>query len=248
MRYLALSSIFLALGLVLTPPALSQAENTFTAKPVVLDRDQVFVGKQSFRLLNAGQPAGQVEVHSTFTEDGLFVLHDHSSSPAMGVHEDLLAVLDANGFAPRRVTVSGTFGEQYLNLVWQWKGRRVLGQGDQFRFDSGIYSRHAMDTELPEGTLTRATILYLANAMALKPNAVIEVNWFNSLNGQVEAIKLTVAGSETITVPAGTFDAFKVELTGGTPGHTLYVTTDVPRRIVRFDITGTQLQLELESL
>ncbi len=30
--------------------------------------------------------------------------------------------------------------------------------------------------------------------------------------------QLKVTGSEKVTVPAGTFDAFKVEITGGGPG------------------------------
>ena len=67
-------------------------------------------------------------------------------------------------------------------------------------------------------------------------------------NGQIKPIKFAVGDPREVTVPAGTFEVFPVEQSGGQPGNTIYVTVAKPRRIVRFDVTGTSLQLQLLSL
>jgi hypothetical protein len=53
---------------------------------------------------------------------------------------------------------------------------------------------------------------------------------------QVKTFKLEVVGTEEVTVPAGTFTAYKVEITSaeGDPGsRTLWVATDGTRRMVK---------------
>jgi hypothetical protein len=50
---------------------------------------------------------------------------------------------------------------------------------------------------------------------------------------KVRAMQLTVAGSEKVTVPAGTFDTFRVELTSdaGANKSTMWITKDTRRAV-----------------
>ena len=49
----------------------------------------------------------------------------------------------------------------------------------------------------------------------------------------------------TATVPAGTFETYRVEQTGGEAPITLYVTTAAPHRIVRITFAGQPIEMVL---
>ena len=221
---------------------------TLQARPVVIDRTQAFVGKREFSVINDGKEAGMITVISRFTEDGHYLIHDHSVSEFLGVNEELMMLFNGETFAPIRVQVHGRFGPTYMDINWQWNDLSAIGQADTYNFDSGAYAHHDLSREMPAGTLTRGAALFLVNAMQLETGRAIELNWFNSQNGQIKPIKFAVESTQEITVPAGKFNAYRVVQTGGQPGNTLFVTVEKPRRIVRIDVTGTAMQLELLSL
>jgi hypothetical protein len=56
-------------------------------------------------------------------------------------------------------------------------------------------------------------------------------------------VQLEVVGSESVTVPAGTFDAFKVELSSGADGSktTMWVAKD-SRKVAKFVGVRPQMQ------
>jgi hypothetical protein len=54
-----------------------------------------------------------------------------------------------------------------------------------------------------------------------------------------------VAGVEDVTVPAGTFSAYRVEITGGQQPVTLFVSQETPRRVVKIQPTGQPIVIEL---
>ena len=75
---------------------------------------------------------------------------------------------------------------------------------------------------------------------------------FDAQAQQVRSVQLKVLGSESVTVPAGTFDAFKVEVvTTGGPTATEWVAKD-PRRVVKVvavlpQMNGATITLELQK-
>jgi hypothetical protein len=148
--------------------------------PVNIDREQAFVGKREFKIVNDGNEAGMITVHSRFTDAGHYLVHDHSASEAMGVEEELLMVLDGDSFAPVRVQVHGRFGPQYLDVNWEWQGQLANGKADTYNFETGAHAHHDLDRELPQDTLTRGAALFLANAMEVEAGKTIEFNWFNT--------------------------------------------------------------------
>ena len=77
------------------------------------------------------------------------------------------------------------------------------------------------------------------------PNAKFGVNAFDASTGTTKQLALSVAGTESVTVPAGTFPVYRVELAGSTPPMTFYVTTATPHRIVKMAMVGTPLEFVL---
>jgi dipeptidyl aminopeptidase/acylaminoacyl peptidase len=74
-------------------------------------------------------------------------------------------------------------------------------------------------------------------ALPLKPGYKTTYRTFNTQMRKVRLMSLEVTGTESVTVPAGTFDVFKIEIkplddeTGG--GGTVFVSEDDPRCLVR---------------
>jgi len=61
----------------------------------------------------------------------------------------------------------------------------------------------------------------------------------------VRQVTLAVTGTESVTVPAGTFEAYRVELTGGANAATLFITTAAPHHVVKIAPTGTPIEVVL---
>jgi hypothetical protein len=64
-------------------------------------------------------------------------------------------------------------------------------------------------------------------------------------DGSVKSYTLSVKSEESVTVPAGTFDTFVTEMTGGQQPITLYVTKAAPHRVVKFTLAGQPLEIVL---
>jgi hypothetical protein len=63
--------------------------------------------------------------------------------------------------------------------------------------------------------------------------------------GTVYTLSLKVNPPESVTVPAGTFDAYRIDITGGPQPLTMWVSTTTPRRIVKLAPGGQPVVLEL---
>ena len=71
------------------------------------------------------------------------------------------------------------------------------------------------------------------------------MNVFDASEGTTMPLTVEVAGVEEVTVPAGTFAAFRVEITGGQQPVTLYVSQDAPRRVLKMQPAGQPITIEL---
>jgi hypothetical protein len=79
----------------------------------------------------------------------------------------------------------------------------------------------------------------------LAEGASFSATVFDASEGSLKPYTIRVDGMETITVPAGSFEVFKVVVTGGPFPTAMYVTQAVPRRIVRIEIVGQPFVMEL---
>ena len=68
---------------------------------------------------------------------------------------------------------------------------------------------------------------------------------FLSGKGYVQPVTLAVKGTEQLTVPAGTFDVYRVELSGGQAAVAMFVTTDSTHRLIKIAPRGAPLEFVL---
>ena len=60
-------------------------------------------------------------------------------------------------------------------------------------------------------------------------------------------LALLVTGEESVTVPAGTFACWRVEMSGGPQGMTFYVTKSAPYLLVKYEMVGMPVAFELTA-
>lgn len=82
-------------------------------------------------------------------------------------------------------------------------------------------------------------------ALEWSPTASITLPVFLSGKGYAQPVTLAVRGTEQLTVPAGTFDVYRVELSGGQASVAMFVTTDATHRLVKIAPRGAPLEFVL---
>jgi dipeptidyl aminopeptidase/acylaminoacyl peptidase len=157
------------------------------------------------------------------TENGRPVWHLIDGSALMGQAIRDTFVVDRRSLAPvRRAIQQGpqafsiTYGEDVVTASLGPMGERT------FQHEGGVIGDGAA---LDLGLTT----------LPLAAGYQASFRTFNLMQGAVQPYTLTVTGTETVTVPAGTFETYVVETrpADGSPGATMWVRVDEPRVVVR---------------
>jgi len=153
-------------------------------------------------------------------------------------------VLDANDLSVKQVDQTGTAGGQQTAAHLTYGGGRVKGSATVPQ-QSGTPQSLAIDTTLAPGTYDDNALNVIVPALRLEPGKSFAVNVFSSTDGSARVFTVNVGAKESVTVPGGEFQAFKVEVSGGEAPFILYVSGDAPRRIVKLEIVGAPIVFEL---
>ena len=103
----------------------------------------------------------------------------------------------------------------------------------------------AVDATLPAGAIDDNAVQALVPAMKWAPGAKFALTIFSASKNAVRPATLTVTGTDKVTVPAGTFDAYRAELAGADQPITMYVTATAPYRVVKIAVAGSPLEIVL---
>ena len=104
-----------------------------------------------------------------------------------------------------------------------------------------------MDMEAPPGVVV-SDMLELAVWVAdLREGMSMELPVANIQSGTVENVTITVIGREEITVPAGTFDTWRVRVEGS-EAQTLWARVAAPHLVVQLQPAGQPILVQLSAL
>lgn len=101
------------------------------------------------------------------------------------------------------------------------------------------------DTTVVAGTIDENAITTIVPGLAWSKTAVFNIPVFSPGDGVAKTFTLRVTGTQSVTVPAGTFDAYVVEMSGGKLPVMLYVTTAPPYRLVKSAPVGPPIEIVL---
>lgn len=134
----------------------------------------------------------------------------------------------------------GEMGGQAMSVRVEYGDGRVTGEA-RVPGPAGMQDV-AVDAAVPAGVVDDNVLMALLPALPLEPGAAIEVPVFSAGTNSVTVYTMTVSDAEAVTVPAGTFDAYRVEVSGGAQPLLLDIGAD-DHRLLRLRITGAPMEL-----
>lgn len=210
---------------------------------VTLDPAHLVARRDSFQMTFQGNPIGGL-VRETKRDGARWVIRDVFAIPMAGMQQEGTITLDASSLEVLTRTEHGQVQGQTVAIDLTYADGRVSGSAT-IPQPGGTPKEIAVDTALAAGTFDSEALEALLPALPLAEGAVLTVNAFAAESGSVQPTTIRVAGIEQVTVPAGTFTTFRVEMQSGQEASTVFVTTDTPRRIVKMEVIGQPIALEL---
>lgn len=225
-------------GTPLTPADLAPGAAT-----VAFDGSQLTPRTDSMQVLIQGNPMG-AQTREYSREGDAIVIVERVQIPLMGMTQEGRMVLDATTLAIRSVDQTGQAGPQTTETHLTVENGRITGTA-QTPQPGGQPATAEVDTVFADGTIESNQLSAILPALPLADGASFALRVFNASEGTVKPYDIRVEPAEPVTVPAGTFEVFKVNVTGGQIPSAFYVTRDAPRRIVKIEVIGQPFVLEL---
>jgi zinc protease len=220
---------------------MSPADLTPSAEPVVLDRSQIVARSDSFQVLVQGNPFGSQVTSVQVAGDSIVFTRATTIGPFLNQRT---TVVFGSDLALRRTDQQGMIQQQRSDIHLTYSGGRVKGtvvvpQG------TGEPKSMTIDTTAAPGTVDDISVNLVLPALPLAEGKTFSVPVFSANDGATKVLTVRVAGIESVTVPAGTFQAYRLELAGMQVPIVCHVSTASPRRLLRVSSAGTPLVFEL---
>lgn len=208
------------------------------ASPLAVDPAQLVSRSDSFRVLVQGNPFG-TQVSTLVADSGLY----REETNIGGFVQQSTRVLFNPDWTVREVHQAGTIQGTALKTDLVYADGRVKGTAMAPQPNAPPKSL-TIDTTVVAGTIDDNALTVLTPALPLEAGKTFNVHMFVSGQGTAVPVTIKVNAPESVTVPAGTFEAYRIDVTGSQP-LTFWVTTAAPRRLVKLAPTGSPLVLEL---
>jgi len=219
----------------LAPPA--------PAGPIALDAAQFATRTDSSNVLLQGKAIGYTV--SDVRRSGDSLLYVERSSLGTGAFEQRTTVLlDPADGSVRQVDQVTAQQSQRAETHLTYAGGRVKGQSAAPQPDGSV-KRYDIDTVLPVGTLDENAVPFVVPALPLGPGRSFTLSCFTPSENSQKTLTFKVGGLESVTVPAGTFQAYRIAVTGSRVPFTMYVSTETPRRVLKTEFVGQPFVVEL---
>jgi hypothetical protein len=194
----------------------------------------------SFVVMIQGSALGFQRTSIERTEGGLRVVDDVQIGPIMTQHTEVEMALDG---APRSTKQTGQVRGQATSIEITYHDGRAKGSATTPSL-AGLVTT-AIDTTVGAGVIDDNLITALLPALDWSPTASFTLPVFFSGKGYVQPLTLAVRRTERLTVPAGSFDVYRIEMSGGQAPVAMFVTTDSTHRLVKIAPQGAPLEFVL---
>lgn len=246
MRYGRIT-LAVALGAATFGPASASAQEPeqgaqeFAAQPApALDPAALDVERaDTFSVRVQGQHIGSQVLRVLATEDG-FAFVEATTTP---VATQTTEVHMGPDLSLRSVAQRGQSEEQAVRIEVAYADGR--GTGRTITSTRGETTESALDFEVPAHAIDDNAFITLLAALPWTAESRWTLPLVASGRGVVVPMELAVAGTETVTVPAGSFEAYRIEMSGGEQPLLVYISTARPHRVVKMGLAEAPFELVL---
>lgn len=194
----------------------------------------------SFTVLVRGTPLGYRRVEFARVPGGWSYV-DETQIGAFVLQRTEIS-LDKSGVV-RQVLQGGQV--QGIDIRTSLQYQRGRARGITVAPSGGKGVTFAVDTAVPPGTIDDNAIPLYLPALAWGTDTLWTFTSFVSGENALHSLRLHVTGGATVSVPAGEFEAWIVELDGGPAPVRFAVTKSPPHRVVREELVGTPIEFVL---
>ena len=195
--------------------------------------------RDSFDIVYQGQAVGAFLMSVSRTGETVTLVGE-ARIPRMRVQEIDSVVFHAASLAPisfaNHQTIAGASGSSRVTVVNGKATGTVQRPGP-----NGVQTI-AVDAVIGAGVLADGAEVALLPTLDMSEEATISFQTFDAKTATTKTYEAKVGPRESITVPAGTFDAWKVDLTSDA-SVTIYISFAEPRKIVLIRLEEAQMEM-----
>ena len=206
-----------------------------------LDFSRLTARRDSFAVMVQGQAMGGSVYEVEKVANGWSVRESTNIMNGMMVQNTDLQM--DGSLNPVSLKQTGSMQGQKLNTEIAFKGGKATGSSTT-PSQTGPKTV-AVDATVPAGTLDSDALQAALSLFRWTADAKFTFNSFSPGKGTVSSTTLAVMGSESVTVPAGTFDTWKIEQKSDEGTVMLYISKDAARRLVKIAPVGQPVEFVL---
>ncbi len=212
---------------------------------VSINSDHFFSGELTFEMSLSGKVVGH-SIHQFERQNDEFVINEKTVIKQYGIDADINVRMNSRTLAPHTMTMSGSMGEP-VKIDLNWQGDQLKGHSLQRR---AVYKEQGdiqIDRTLSPHQVERSSVLMLAHLVHLPNNQPITFQWYNAYDNDSRIIEASYLGEQTVTVPAGTFETYKLQFLGGAPSQIYYISKEKKPKVVKIEIIAAPWSYELKD-
>ncbi|MFN2316981.1 MAG: insulinase family protein [Gemmatimonadales bacterium] len=221
---------------------MDRAELTAVASGPSLNLDRLVARRDSFAIRVQGNDFGHQVNSLERTTDGF--VYRESVRIATFVEQETEVRIGADGSFRSGTQRGKTQGaESSVNLAVA--GGRITGRVVIPETPMGPARTVEVDTTFAPGTQESNTLGALLPALPWAAGSTWSFPVFNPLESTIGTVTIAVTGTETVEVPAGSYEVYRVEMASEGTVMTLFVTTAAPHLVVKMAPVGQPVEFVL---
>lgn len=209
------------------------------ATPIALDRSRIRATSDSFAVLVQGQTFGYQVAELIRAPDGWEYREGSMIGPIIS-QQTVVRMTDS--LAMRSTEQSGRFQGNELRLSVRYANGMARGEGITPGAGGTMQPVSYVDVPVPEGTVDDNAMQALLPLLPWTADARFTISVFASGKGKLEPREFRVMAEEAVTVPLGTFAAYRVSYSGGEAPGTYWIESKAPHRLLKFGPAGVPLE------
>jgi zinc protease len=217
---------------------LTPADLASKAARLPLNLASLVAQQDSFAILAQGNQLGAMTMQLDRTPEGF--RYTEGTNLAGFVQQQTVVEVGPT-LQPRSVNQTGTVQGQDTRIEVTFTGGRAKGSATTLT-PQGLKTV-AIDTTVSPESIEENMVQPLLRALPWSDSAKWTFQLFSTGTGETREVTLAVVGREPVTVPAGSTEAFKIELSGGQQTVHFWVSTAEPHRLMKLAIVGTPIEM-----
>ena len=219
---------------------LTAADLTIKAATLDLDLSKLKAGTDSFTIFVQGNPFGYQTSKLDKSANG-WTYSEHTSISTFVQLNTVVTFTDA--LVPTKATQSGKQGPMDVKIDVTYADGRAKGSATSPQ-PNGTAKEIAVDAAVPAGTIDDNMISVVMPTLKWKSGSSFKIAIFQSSKNAVTVATVSVTGEESVKVPAGTFDAWKVDIAGLDTPITVWIEKAGEHRMLKQVLVGTPVEIQ----